>query len=213
LLTSFVSLEIDLGNCFDKTLAQLSPAQRARIQGALPSHESWDTMSSDDRRGCAEAWDTRNRPLTEAELKRLQKHVDDLATARSEEDYWNSRLDASAGDAEVKQKNLKAVLRRLSDLNAKQESLRGDYLPAACMGDVPVASPPPSHWKMKVQAEAAAHMKSLRQSGANPTVHSIVARMQKWCADNNVKTDGGIVPSAGYLRTHVLGGKHWSAPR
>ena len=69
------------------------------------------------------------------------------------------------------------------------------------------------HWKMRVQAAAAEHWKTLRKAGANPTVSSILDWMAKWCCDNAVFTDSGINPSAGYLRTHVLGGKHWTPPR
>lgn len=69
--------------------------------------------------------------------------------------------------------------------------------------------PATTHWKMQVQVEAARRLKSLRNSGANPTVHSILDDMAKWCIQNGVKTDSGIFPSANYLRTHVLSGKHW----
>ena len=70
-----------------------------------------------------------------------------------------------------------------------------------------------NNWKMKIQSEAASRFKRLQKSGASPTVHSIVGDIAKWCRDNDVKTDGGIYPSANYLRTHVLGGKHWAPPR
>lgn len=69
--------------------------------------------------------------------------------------------------------------------------------------------PAMTHWKMQVQVEAARRLESLRNSGANPTVHSILDDMAKWCIQNGVKTDSGIFPSANYLRTHVLSGKHW----
>lgn len=69
------------------------------------------------------------------------------------------------------------------------------------------------NWKMKIQAEATAHCLTLRKAGANPTKNSIVDSMAQWCRDNNVMTDGGIYPSANYLRTHVLGGQHWDWPR
>jgi hypothetical protein len=71
----------------------------------------------------------------------------------------------------------------------------------------------PSQWKMKIQIEAAARMVRLRAANANPTVHSIINDMARWCKDNEVKTDGGIFPSASYIRTHVLGGKNWTPPR
>jgi hypothetical protein len=69
-----------------------------------------------------------------------------------------------------------------------------------------------SDWKMQVQIEAARRLKSLRASGANPSVHSILNDIAKWCSQNGVKTDSGIFPSANYLRTHVLSGKHWVPP-
>ena len=67
-------------------------------------------------------------------------------------------------------------------------------------------------WKSRIQIEAAEYMRVLRKSGANPSAHSILDRMTKWCKDKDVKTDGGIYPSRGYLRTHVLGGGHWTPP-
>jgi hypothetical protein len=76
------------------------------------------------------------------------------------------------------------------------------------------AAPRPAvpNWKMLIQAEATAYCLRLRKAGANPTKNSILEPMVNWCRDNNVKTDGGIYPSDGYLRTHVLGGKHWDVP-
>lgn len=69
------------------------------------------------------------------------------------------------------------------------------------------------NWKMLIQAEATALILRLRNSGANPTKHSILGSMAQWCLANGIKTDGGIFPSEGYLRTHVLGGRHWDVPR
>jgi len=83
--------------------------------------------------------------------------------------------------------------------------------PGAPVVDVPVTEP--TQWKMRIQMEAADHMKTLRGSGANPTVRSILERMATWCRDNEVKTDSNNFPSANYLRTHVLGGRHWQPPR
>lgn len=82
--------------------------------------------------------------------------------------------------------------------------------PVADSGGV---KPAPTGWKMEVQIAATLHWKKLRTAGGNPTVSSIVDSMAKWCRENNVLTDSGINPSANYLRTHVLGGKHWTSPR
>jgi hypothetical protein len=78
--------------------------------------------------------------------------------------------------------------------------------------DWPAPLPAAPNWKMLIQAEATAYCLRLRKAGANPTKNSILEPMVKWCRDNNVKTDGGIYPRDGYLRTHVLGGKHWDVP-
>lgn len=68
------------------------------------------------------------------------------------------------------------------------------------------------NWKMLVQMQAREYWLVLRAAGANPTVSSILDRMARWCSENDVKTSSGIYPTPGYLRTHVLGGKHWTQP-
>ena len=68
------------------------------------------------------------------------------------------------------------------------------------------------NWKTKIQEEAASRMKKLREAGANPTVHSLLDGLVRWCRENDIKTDSGIYPANGYLRTHVLSGKHWTPP-
>lgn len=73
-------------------------------------------------------------------------------------------------------------------------------------------APPLEHWKMRLQAEAAAEWLRVRKAGANPTRASIRPHLLKWCKANEVKTAGNINPSDGYLRTHVLSGKHWTPP-
>ena len=70
-----------------------------------------------------------------------------------------------------------------------------------------------ANWKMQVQIKAAELMTTLRQKGANPTVYSILPKLVEWCHENNIRTETKIIPSAGYLRTHVLGAKHWTPPR
>ena len=85
--------------------------------------------------------------------------------------------------------------------------------PAVTANDGPAIAPAVANWKMQVQTEATALVLRLRKSGANPTRHSILNTMAKWCRDNDIKTVTKIYPSVGYLREHVLGGKHWEVPR
>lgn len=84
--------------------------------------------------------------------------------------------------------------------------------PVANASDGRTTLPAVPNWKMRTQAEATELCLRLRKSGANPTKHSILGPMAAWCRDNGVKTDTNIFPSEGYLRTWVLGGKHWDVP-
>jgi hypothetical protein len=69
-----------------------------------------------------------------------------------------------------------------------------------------------NNWRMRIQTQAASHILALRKGGASPTIHSIINDLHAWCVQNNVRSDRGVVPSPGYLRTHVLGGKYWTPP-
>lgn len=69
-----------------------------------------------------------------------------------------------------------------------------------------------NNWRMRIQAQATSHILALRKSGANPTVHSIINDIHTWCVQNSVRSSRGVIPSPGYIRTHVLGGKHWTPP-
>lgn len=85
--------------------------------------------------------------------------------------------------------------------------------PSATVGSgVGEGAPAVPGWKMKIQIEATELVIRLRKSGASPTKQSIVGPLARWCRANEVLTDGNIFPSANYLRTHVLGGKHWDLP-
>ena len=68
------------------------------------------------------------------------------------------------------------------------------------------------HWKMRVQAEAAAEWIRWRKRGSNPTRASIRPHLLKWCVAEGVFTSLRVNPSDGYLRTHVLSAKHWAPP-
>lgn len=83
---------------------------------------------------------------------------------------------------------------------------------ASIQTDTPKESAPIANWKMQIQTEATAYCLRLKKAGANPTKRSILGSMTKWCQENDIKTDGKIFPSENYLRTHVLGGKHWALP-
>ncbi len=69
-----------------------------------------------------------------------------------------------------------------------------------------------NNWRMRIQTQATSHILALRKGGANPTVHSIINDIHAWCVLNDVRSIRGGIPSPGYIRTHVLGGKHWTPP-
>jgi hypothetical protein len=99
-----------------------------------------------------------------------------------------------------------------SDANADQIVAQVPPLPVG-KNARPAPLPAAPDWKMRIQAEATAYCQRMRKLGANPTKSSILGPMAQWCRGNDVKTDSKIFPSEGYLRTHVLGGKHWDVPR
>ncbi len=67
-------------------------------------------------------------------------------------------------------------------------------------------------WKMEVQAIAAELWITLRKAGANPTIAGIVDQVARRCAERGIKTQIGVNPRSGYLRTHVLSSQHWTPP-
>jgi hypothetical protein len=72
---------------------------------------------------------------------------------------------------------------------------------------------PLDDWKMQCQAEAYEQWVRLRASGASPSVRAICVHVAKWCTLKDVRTEGyGKHPAQTYLKTHVLGGKHWPPP-
>jgi hypothetical protein len=70
------------------------------------------------------------------------------------------------------------------------------------------------NWKMRVQAEATAMCLRLIEQGAQPNPNNIVDSLAAWCRkpEIDLKTNTGTHPSAGYIRTHVISGKHWKIP-
>jgi hypothetical protein len=89
---------------------------------------------------------------------------------------------------------------------------------AVAIGSTPIEAPddddnPLDDWKMQCQAEAYEQWVRMRATGANPTVRGISKHVAKWCRLIDVCTTGyGKHPGETYLRTHVLGGKHWKPP-
>jgi hypothetical protein len=90
---------------------------------------------------------------------------------------------------------------------------------AVAIGSTPIEAPeddninPLDDWKMQCQAEAYEQWFRLRATGANPSVRGISEHIARWCVQNEIRTTGNtICPSHAYLKTHVLGGKHWKPP-
>ncbi len=133
-LTKFISLAGELGDCFERPLAELTDEQRARVEQDFAPWK-WDGMSPDARRNRTEAWDFQNDPATAAQWQRAKTHVDDLYQARADKAYWESRSDASASDAAIKQDRLNPIIQRVVELEAQHKQLRGDDWPPKQIGD------------------------------------------------------------------------------
>lgn len=109
------------------------------------------------------------------------------------------------GQIVIRTESLREFERQLEALNPSPPVAVAELVEPAKAGPI-------ANWKMQIQTEATVYCLRLRKSGASPTKHSILEPMAKWCRDNDVKTETKIYPSANYLRTHVLGGKHWDVP-
>jgi hypothetical protein len=71
---------------------------------------------------------------------------------------------------------------------------------------------PQISWKLRVQQQATIECLRLYALGANPSISDLANSMAKWCVKNKVVAERGIPPLAGYIRVHVLAGKHWTKP-
>lgn len=65
---------------------------------------------------------------------------------------------------------------------------------------------------LKIQAAAAEIWIRWLANNGTPTVHGILDDVAKWCRDHDVKSKGGVHPSAGTLRNTILGAGHWTPP-
>jgi hypothetical protein len=153
--------------------------------------------------------------------------VRDVGSPPVESDMTENQNREIYGRFEVYRRSALAYARMLNDLQLI-EYFQKNHQPAvkpqaatadSAHGEAPsvlqpeLLAPDTGNWKMKIQAEATRRFKSLRKEGAQPTVFSIINDLAQWCRNNNVKTSSGVYPSAAYIRTHVLGGKHWTPPK
>lgn len=68
-------------------------------------------------------------------------------------------------------------------------------------------------WRNVVRAEAWEQwVKTLAENGT-PTLENVPYHLANWCINNHVNANMGKPPAAGYIKTHVIDGKHWNPPR
>jgi hypothetical protein len=79
-------------------------------------------------------------------------------------------------------------------------------------GEGEAPAPALANWKIRVQKEATAMFLRAYKANASPSVSSIKHDLARWCRENNVVTDTGIIPNENYLRMHVLSSRHWTKP-
>ena len=139
-MATFTSLASYLASCFDLPLCSLSADQQERVNREFVPL-TWAELRPDQRRDFAEDWDRRNRPMTPGATKILGKHLNDLAAAERERDFWRTRLGITASDAAIKQSTLKNIHKELDALNAHHEALRGDaHVHGAAHAPSPIAT-------------------------------------------------------------------------
>jgi hypothetical protein len=129
--------------------------------------------------------------------------LDDTSEWRTEESYIGNWL-VRFGDAVdwFRSKSL-PFAERWSALPATQETSEGET-------EKEVQELP--NWKMKIQAEATAVCLRMYSYNSNPTRSSISETLARWCQENNVLTGSKILPTAGYIRMHVIGKRQWTMP-
>lgn len=69
----------------------------------------------------------------------------------------------------------------------------------------------PNNWKMLIQRQAAEIWRKYKSMDCSPTKNSIKADLARWCRDNKIESDSGIIPSESYIYRHVLSG--WEPPK
>ena len=173
----------------------------------------WDEAGPEYRRARIAQIDYESDPENNDERERLFSLVARLQVIATDLTKWQLSGTPTASDMQVRDANIARLKDEQSRINHElcDPAANPSQAGVGPAPEVPVVEV--LHWKMRIQTQAATHMKMLRASNANPTISSILDYMVRWCRENDVKTVSGIFPSAGYLRTHVLGGKHWTPPR
>lgn len=210
----------------DGPLAKLPNDLRMRVAEAFFPMPHWDGLTPDQRRSLARQHDIQHDPAMESENRYWFELECTILEKEKEIAEWKLKHDQNIPSEALIKRNELATLNaelsalkkqrdepyRVSPLGVSQTNALGSKAkPVVTVGASDEFSALPN-WKMKVQIEAYEHWIRLRASGGNPTVHSILNDMVTWCQRNNVRTDTNIHPSAGYLRTHILGGGNWDSP-
>jgi hypothetical protein len=69
------------------------------------------------------------------------------------------------------------------------------------------------NWRQVYQAEATDYYIRTWGGGATPNRSNCADTLARWGALNNITTDLGKIPGSRYLRQHVIGKQHWTAPK
>lgn len=73
-----------------------------------------------------------------------------------------------------------------------------------------IEAAPISNWMMRIQARASELWREYKKLGCSPTKNSIKGDLARWCRENDVTTDGGVLPTESYIYRHVI--RQWSPP-
>lgn len=95
----------------------------------------------------------------------------------------------------------------------KQWRLR--WLPGATSGHAlltPAQRREQFGWKATLHQEAVRYWLGLKAVGGTPTLVGAASELHRFATRYGIKTDHGRIPSAIYIRTHVISRKHWQVP-
>lgn len=124
----FRSLTLALEGWFDKPLADLPDAVKARVEDEF-SLRPWDDMTPDQRRTGALQRDYQHDPITEVDRKNgWDSYLREDALKR-EVEKWNAASAPTAGDLALKESRLRELRLQQKQMEQQKHRGRADYYP------------------------------------------------------------------------------------
>jgi hypothetical protein len=68
-------------------------------------------------------------------------------------------------------------------------------------------------WKNAMHYEANEIWREIAIAGGKPSIAEISRELHRRAAKSTIVTDGGVIPSAGYIKNHIISARFWSPPK